>query len=202
MRGLSAQTVHLLKIVVAFRRVVHYVSVQASVWGYTRAGNPLPFEVRWVVALFRFSNGRMGGFMVNAVVASNEWLAATIAADRALLNAGHTIHIFAKNFTPGPGDASVAAFLPEASFPGYSPQSLTNDFAAAGQVKDGEYQSLSSVHVWPTPVSGIDVVYGWWVQDASKVKLSCRFPVPVVMQPGNPPLAVQLAYQKFSRSIL
>jgi hypothetical protein len=138
--------------------------------------------------------------MANQIVGSNTWVQDDINALRTVLNAGHTLRLFTNNaLTPTP--ATVLGTFTEATFPGYSGQILTGDFAASVKILDGEYQILSTVHVWGPPGSGSQTVYGWYIDDGVHVKLSFLFDVPIVMSVSNPALAVQIAYQQWALSV-
>jgi hypothetical protein len=139
--------------------------------------------------------------VANQIVSSNKWLSDAIAALRTTLNSSHTLKLFSNNVTPDPSQTSPS-FFTEATFSGYSSQSLSSDFAAATLVVDGEYQILSTVHIWNPPASGSQTIYGWWIDDGTYVKLSFRFDTAVVMSTSNPALAVQIAYQEWAKSLL
>jgi hypothetical protein len=139
--------------------------------------------------------------MPNQIIASNKWIQDDIDALRTVINSGHTLKLFQNNVTPDPSKVAIS-FFTVANWDTYANQALTSDFAASTKIVDGEYQILSTVHVFAVPGSGSQTIYGWWIDDGSNVKLSYRFDSSVTMSTSNPALAVQIAYQQWAKSLL
>lgn len=120
--------------------------------------------------------------MPDAIVASNDFLSDRSQALRTLLDSAHALALWINNFQPVPADPLVS-FI-EASYPGYARKALAGQWGASLKLEDGIYIFSSAPQVFSATGPSNQLAYGWYVVTASQVKLSCRFPSPVLMTTG------------------
>lgn len=136
---------------------------------------------------------------MEGVVASNAFLIERLAQARAVLNAGHSLHLYGNNLTPVPAD-SLTAFT-EIAFPGYAAINLNAQFGAPVKVQNGRYLiGTPSFAFTATGASGA-IAYGWYVRTLTALKFSARFPDPIPIGPTTT-VSVRVELQEWALSIV
>jgi len=136
---------------------------------------------------------------MEGVVASNAFLIERLTSARAVLNAGHSLHLFGNNLTPVPADGLTA--FTEIAFPGYAAINLNGQFGPPLKVQNGRYLIATPNFAFTaTGVSGA-TAYGWYVRTTGALKFSARFPDPIVIGPATE-LYVRVEMQEWSLSIV
>jgi hypothetical protein len=134
-----------------------------------------------------------------ALVASDALIEARVTTLQTLLNSGHTLRLFANDFTPDP--ASVLGDFTESSFTGYAPESLSGLFGSPVKITDGEWQIQTDPIPFSCSGGSPQVVYGAYVDDGADVIFSARFDAPITMTSGAS-FTLQLSPQGWAKVLL
>lgn len=112
-------------------------------------------------------------------VAGNAQLARELMATVATLNANHNLRLFVNDVTPTP--AMTAATFVEASFPGYVPVNLNNQWMVPMMEEDGKIVTMTGPHDFERTATGVtQLAYGAYVTDLSlSPVLAARFELPI-----------------------
>jgi len=134
-------------------------------------------------------------------MAHNYHLSDRMVALRQVLNNGlHALRLFSNNIVPAP-DTTIQAFV-EATFPGYAPVNLQNDFTPVVQVANGQYQTAGSSHPFSFTAGTPQTIYGWMITDNTpEVRFSFVFASSVFMTNGVT-VYVQPIVQDFAYSVV
>jgi hypothetical protein len=102
-----------------------------------------------------------------------------------------TMHLYQNNVTPSPG--TVLGNLTEATFPGYSPQAVSNWAAPAPDGSGVRYMTQATAVTFTfTGTGATNNIYGYYITDASNNLLWAEYfaGAPIVMQ--NPGQQIQV----------
>ena len=133
-------------------------------------------------------------------VSSNFNVLSVLGLWRSTLTAGSTLRLYVNNHTPSPAD-TWSAFT-EASFAGYSAQSLTGLYPTPTNVIAGEYQMVLPTQSFNCSSGTGQTAYGCAILDGSgNLWFSFPFVTPIVFTAGLT-YGVNVTLQEWAASVI
>ena len=134
-------------------------------------------------------------------------LSNTFVQDRAtsaytkLQNASR-LRLYNQAHAPSPADVLATYNAIEATFDTYAPKVSTGTWAVPNKIVDGQYQFLSAVQGYSSPLTTGNTLYGFFVDDAAgNLLFAMSFTSAIAFGVGAPGLNIQVAYSVWSESL-
>lgn len=118
------------------------------------------------------------------------------------LNNNSRLRLYNAAHAPSPADVLATYTAIEANFDGYVPKVLNPNWANPVKVVDGQYQTLSAVVGYNSPVTTGNTLYGLFVDDGgTNLLFAMAFTSAITFGVGAPGLNIQVAYSVWSESL-
>lgn len=124
-----------------------------------------------------------------------------LTAVRTRFNAASTLRLLQNDYTPVP-DSALANFT-EATFPGYAEVDLAGEWGALTEDANGKWSITANPQTFTRSGVGADnVIYGFYVLDATEVMFAERFATPVIVNATALPFRLTIKYTLESKAVL
>jgi hypothetical protein len=138
------------------------------------------------------------------IVDSDYWVQIQAASIQNVLNAlTLTFHAYHTQLNPTPSNLAADFLAVECTFDTYAPISMPNAWTAPTQIGPGHYAIVDGPFGWLTPTAVGDTIWGFFITDAfNQLVASYEFTTPVVYNPGDPAMLLNVQFDFWARSLL